>query len=139
AKKELSKNKTTIDTRLFDDGKYQLKVVADDGPSNPPTMALSHQLVNTSFLIDSTAPLLTGFTRQGKKIAFTVTDAVSIISHVRYSYDGKMWFPLFPVDKISDSKKESYDFVLKDIVGKKIIFIKVADEYKNSKVFQEEL
>ncbi len=63
------------------------------------------------------------------------------MSGVFYSYDGELWFPVFPVDMIADSRSENYSFILKDMdAGKnKYIFIKVTDEFDNSKVFQKEL
>ena len=129
----------TLDTRLFEDGKYLLKVVADDALSNPPAAAKTAELVSSPFLIDSTAPEIGAFTIQGSRVTFTVTDKTSLLARVLYSYDGKMWFPVFPVDNIADARSENYDFTLTDKKASKYFFIKVIDEFDNSKVFQKEL
>ncbi|MDQ1349776.1 MAG: hypothetical protein QG657_77, partial [Acidobacteriota bacterium] len=99
---------------------------------------------SSPFLVDSTAPELTNFSLQpgaNRRIAFTVVDKTSLVSGVFYSYDGELWFPVFPVDLIADSRSENYSFTLKDMdAGKnKYVFIKVTDEFDNSKVFQKEL
>jgi hypothetical protein len=40
---------------------------------------------------------------------------------------------------IGDSKSEDYKIGLKELANKKIIFIKVIDEFGNYKVYQKEL
>ena len=143
-KKDITATRTSLDTRLYQDGEYQLKVVADDSLANPPDMVETANLVSSPFLVDSTAPELTNFSIQAGQslhVVFTVTDKTSLVSGVYYSFSGELWFPVFPVDMIADSKTENYDFKLKtmDMDKSKSIFIKVVDEFDNSKVFQKEL
>ncbi|MCP5105396.1 MAG: fibronectin type III domain-containing protein, partial [bacterium] len=139
-KKDITGSTTLLDTKLFEDGKYLLKVTADDALANPPGTDKSNSLVSSPFLIDSTAPELAGFTLQGSRASYTVTDKTSLVARVLYSYDGKLWFPVFPVDIIADSRSEKYNFTLKNRSAEdKYIFIKVTDEFNNSKVFQKEL
>ncbi len=143
-KEDITTPKTTLDTQLFEDGEYLLKVVADDSLSNPPSMSKSTTLISFPFLIDSTAPELVNFSVQSgprPRVIFTVNDKTSLVAKVLYSYDGKIWFPVFPVDMIADSKTENYDFSLNDIDATKnrFIFFKVMDEFDNCKVFQKEL
>ena len=140
-KEDITTPGTTLDTQLFEDGKYLLKVVADDSLANPPSISKSTILISSPFLIDSTAPVVTNYSVQYRRVIFTVSDKTSLVAKVLYSYDGKIWFPVFPVDMIADSKSENYDFNLNDIDASKskYIFIKVMDEFDNCKVFQKEL
>lgn len=143
-KEDITTPRFTLDTRLYEDGEYRLKVIADDSLANPPDMTETANLVSAPFLVDSTAPELTNFTLQSgqrRKAVFTVTDKTSLVTGVFYSYDGQLWFPVFPVDMIADSRSENYNFTLKDMdaAKNKYIFIKVTDEFNNSKVFQKEL
>ncbi len=143
-KEDITTPRATLDTRLYEDGEYRLKVIADDSLANPPDMTETASLVSSPFLVDSTAPELTNFSLQPgphRRAVFTVADKTSLVSGVFYSYDGELWFPVFPVDMIADSRSENYSFILKDMdAGKnKYIFIKVTDEFDNSKVFQKEL
>jgi len=138
-KEDLDEKTLQLDTRLFQDGKYVLRVTADDSLANPPSLSKSSDMVSSPFLIDSTAPVVTNFSVIGNRLQFTVEDKTSIISNVLYSFDGKLWFPVFPVDLLNDSKNETFDFSLANLQGKKFIFLKVMDEFENCKVFQEEL
>lgn len=143
-KEDITTSRITLNTRLYEDGEYRLKVNADDSLANPPDMVETASLISSPFLVDSTAPELTNFSitsAQGRRVVFTVTDKTSLVAGVYYSYDGELWFPVFPVDMIADSKSENYDFKLKVMNNEKnkSIFIKVTDEYDNSKVFQKEL
>lgn len=140
-KEDITTANITLDTRLFEDGQYLLKVAADDSLANPPDISETAILVSSPFLIDSTAPEITNFSVTARRVAFTVNDKTSLVAGVLYSYDGELWFPVFPVDMVTDSKTETFDFILKDMdVNKnRYIFIKVMDEFDNSKVFQKEL
>jgi len=137
-KADINEKTLHLDTRLFQDGKYVLRVVADDSLSNPPSLSKSSDMVSSPFLIDSTAPVVTNFSVTGNRIQFIVEDKTSIISNVFYSFDGKLWYPVFPVDMLNDSKNETFDFNLKNLQAQKFIFLKVLDEFENCKVFQEE-
>ena len=106
--------------------------------SNPPSISKSNELESSPFLIDSTAPVVTGFSVTGNRISFAVEDKTSIIADVLYSFDGNLWYPVFPKDMLNDSKNENFEFNLSKLKAKKFIFLKVMDEYENCKVFQEE-
>ncbi len=140
-KENITDNKLELKTELFEDGKYLLKITADDSLSNPPSTAKSNSKISVPFLIDSTAPTVKNFSVKDKLITFSVSDETSIIANVLYSVDGEIWYPIFPKDMINDSKVEDYSFNLNvnGLSPKKIIFIKAADEFNNHKVFQKEI
>jgi hypothetical protein len=138
-KDDSTENKMDMDMELYQDGKYVLKVDADDSLSNPPSVMKSSSMVSSPFIIDSTPPVISNFSAVGSHIRFNVQDQTSVISRVLYSFDGKLWHPVFPVDGIDDSKTESYDADVKNTGAKKIIFLKAIDEYDNFSVFQAEL
>src|SRR4051812_28982274 len=50
----------TWDSTAFPDGRYKLRVTASDAPANPPGQALSSRLESDSFVIDNTAPQISG-------------------------------------------------------------------------------
>lgn len=137
-KEDITINTFKLYTELYQDGVYELQVKADDTLSNPPSVAKSNTLVSSPFIIDSTAPAVTGFNVTGENVKFRVEDKTSIIARVTYSFDGKLWFPVFPKDMINDSKTEAFDFQLKGLRSKKFLFIKVKDEFDNRSVFQQE-
>ena len=137
-KEDLTESKLELETRLYQDGRYVLRVEADDSLSNPPAISKSDTLDSSPFLIDSTAPEVSNVSVTGSSIRFTVEDKTSIIARVLYSFDGKLWYPVFPEDMINDSKVENYNFNLNKLSTRKFIFLKVMDEFDNAKVFQEE-
>lgn len=138
-KKDIPENSLKLNMELFGDGIYVIKVIADDSLDNPPSTARSVSKISGSFIIDSTAPLLSDLVRAGNQMKFKVNDLTSLISEVLYSYDGELWYPAIPDDMINDSRIETYAFRLKSGNQAKIIFIKIADEFGNSKVYQKEL
>ena len=140
-KENLTTRKFDLLTELFEDGKYVLKVAADDSLSNPPDTARTNSKISPPFIIDSTAPVLENFSAKERTLGFRVVDTTSIIAHVLYSLDGDLWYPVFPRDMINDSKAEDFSFTLNTDSPKfkKVVFIKVVDECNNYKVFQEEL
>ncbi|MCK4764461.1 MAG: hypothetical protein KAW12_19835, partial [Candidatus Aminicenantes bacterium] len=144
-KENLTETKLELDTELFEDGKYLLKVEAGDSFANPPAAAKSHAKISNPFIIDSTAPFIEDFTLQRSQVNFSVKDLTSLIAKVLYSFDGELWYPIFPKDKINDSKTENFSFNFashkqhRSLRAKKFIFIKVVDEFDNYKVFQREI
>lgn len=138
-KKNITENQISLQTELYEDGEYLLKVIADDSLFNPPSTSLSNSIISKPFVIDSTAPLLKNLLIKGNRISFQVLDHTSLIFQVLFSFDGELWSPVFPDDMINDSKSENFNFTLNSVKDKQIIFIKVIDEFYNYKVFEKEL
>jgi len=125
-----------INSELFEDGKYRIKVEVDDSLNNPPNLVKRDAKVSPPVIIDSTAPLVRNIQINNSVLKFNVVDQVSRVHNVLFSFDGKHWSPVFPVDMINDSKTEQYSLDLKSLKKGKMIFIKAVDEFRNSKVFQ---
>ncbi len=138
-KKDLSVKSFTIKPDLYDDGVYNLKIVADDSAVNPANIAKTHKKESRYFVLDSTAPVMRGFTAQSGRIKFTAKDETSIVKEVNYSVDGEKWFILFPVDGICDSSVENFSFNLPVRHRKGTVFIRLRDAEKNFKVFQRSI
>jgi len=128
-----------LDSELFADGKYLLKVQADDSLDNTPAWIKSASKISSPFVIDSTAPLLSEFSFAGGTVSFTANDESSALQQVSYSLDGKDWYPVFPEDMVTDSKVEKFKFVLSNPKNSRVLFIKIVDEFDNYKVFQNSI
>jgi len=128
-----------LDCELFPDGKYLLKVQADDGLDNAPSWVKTDTRTTPSFIIDSTAPVLSDFSFAGGSVRFTVRDEASAVAQVQFSLEGKDWYPVFPEDMVGDSKVEKFNFSLSNPKNSRLLFIKVADEFNNYKVFQQSI
>ena len=103
-----------LESDLFPDGGYEIRVVASDSPSHAAEDALTGEATSPRFEVDNTPPQIESLTAkvEGNKIrvTFRAVDSFSPIGHAEYSIDAGDWQVVDPVDKISDSKTESYDF-----------------------------
>jgi hypothetical protein len=126
------------DSTAFPDGKYVVRVTASDEPSNPPDQALTATLESDSFLIDNTAPEITGLLGSptgGKiEVRFHAKDTLSDIEKAEYSINGGEWCVVEPVTRLTDSKEEDYRVTLDRGTGETTIAVRVADEFENQSV-----
>lgn len=129
----------SIDTFVFEDGIYRVKIVASDNLSNPPDLALQAEKVSIPFFIDNTPPTLQELSFKeisGKRqIFFTAKDNLTPIKEVYYSYEFGKWFVAFPKDGICDSPSEG--FILEIPKDKKDIVLKVIDTLDNVTVIRK--
>jgi sugar lactone lactonase YvrE len=123
------------DTSSVPNGRYFVRVVAADTPSNSPTTALSGAMESTSFDIDNTPPTITitSFRRDGPRvtIAFDVRDANSSVQKADYSLDGDRWQTIYPKDGIADSRFEQFELVLEGEAGARGLILRAADALNN--------
>jgi hypothetical protein len=112
-KDKLRDNFYTIDGATLADGRYIIKVVASDGPDNPPDQKLSNERLSEPVDIDNTPPVIklaAPATTSGDvvRVVFNVDDATGKIKKADVSVDGATWVPAFPDDGIADGGHESY-------------------------------
>jgi hypothetical protein len=112
-KDKLRDNFYTIDGATLADGRYVIKVVASDGPDNPPGQKLTGERLSEPVDIDNTPPVVKVVgqpqtTRDSIRIVFAVDDATGKVKKADASIDGAAWAPVFPDDGIADSGHETY-------------------------------
>lgn len=120
-------NYYVFDTTFFPDGKYRIKIVASDLPSNTESDALKTEKISRSFLIDNTPPII-NVSREGNTYVVKVEDPGSGVKELRYSKDGKNWILLSPEDGICDGKQEVFR-----IKAKGIFALRAVDRHGNVK------
>jgi sugar lactone lactonase YvrE len=132
-----------LETDLFPDGGYEIKVVASDEPSHSPGDALTGEKTSDRFEVDNTPPKVefTSARIDGTKLhmAFKAVDGFSPITRAEYSIDADDWQTAEPVGQISDYKVESYDLTVpmpttdaKDTpTGEHTVVVRVFDRYDN--------
>jgi len=137
-KEELKTTSYSWDSTSMPDGRYQIKVVADDKFSNPVNLVKTAEKISEPFEIDNTQPIIGDITATKNPngsftIAFSAEDNMNHIQKIRFSIDGGDWQIAFPVDEIFDSKKEDFSFStpadLKD--GEHSIIIKITEAAGN--------
>jgi hypothetical protein len=101
----------TWDTTNVADGRYIIRVVASDAPSNSVERALSGERESDPVEVDNTPPTLTATVRRqgnASALAVHVHDARSAIQKLEYSLGGGAWQLVYPVDGLADSPDEDY-------------------------------
>lgn len=123
------------DTTSVPNGRYIVKIVASDAPSNPPASALSGSMESAAFDIDNTPPVIavTAARREGGRtiIAFEARDDYSAVQRADYSLDGDRWHPIYPKDGIADSRLEQFELVLEGEAAARGVIIRAFDALNN--------
>ena len=129
----LSKTIVAWDTSTMPDGRYELRVEAEDSPDNPPGETLTGTRVSRPFTVDNTPPVISDLTvGVDGTIRFRASDAGSPIRRASVSVDGGPARVVRPVDGIADSTSEDYDAQLDDFPeGAGSVIVKVEDDMGN--------
>lgn len=113
-KDNVSERYYSFDAGLLPDGGYTIKIVASDALSHSPGDALSTEKESSRFEVDTTPPAIQnlGATLNAGviQVTFRSVDNFSPIKRAEYSLDAGEWQFVEPVDQISDSKSEDYNF-----------------------------
>jgi hypothetical protein len=139
-KDDLTDKAYSFDASLLPDGGYTIKVVASDAPSHSPGDALTTSRESRRFEVDTTPPRIENLTAllEGTQIRvhFRAEDGFSAIKRAEYSVDAGDWKYVEPVDQLSDSRTENYDFKIsleaaKDAASEHVVVVRVYDKYDN--------
>jgi hypothetical protein len=140
---KIQENYLSWDSTAFPDGKYVVRITASDSPSNPPDQALSSSRETDPFLIDNTAPVITGLsgtaapgtTAGGKiEVRFHAKDALSTLGKAEYSVNGGDWTVVEPTTRLTDSTELDYRVTVDRGAGETTIAVRVSDEFENQAV-----
>ncbi|MFA6560949.1 MAG: hypothetical protein WCV00_03460 [Verrucomicrobiia bacterium] len=122
----------TFDTRSFPDGYYRMKVVAADAPGNPAGKGLTASIESVAFAVDNTLPAITVRSAQVAggvlTVKFTVADALTPITLVEVSADGRDWFPALPPAAATGAREQEFTIRLP---GAKSALLRARDEVGN--------
>jgi hypothetical protein len=113
---EVDERFVNLESDLFPDGGYTIRVVASDSPSRSADDTLTGEAVSPRFEVDNTPPRIDQLNAKVEgdqiRLTFRAVDSFSPISHAEYTIDADDWQLVDPVGQISDSKTESYDFAV---------------------------
>jgi hypothetical protein len=132
------------DTVAMPDGRYTLKIIASDTPSNPADLSLKGEKESRSFDVDNTPPRLKAVQASrsdgGHHLTFRAEDDASAIRIVEYAVDSGKWNVVYPTDGICDSKQEDFDVAVPGYAeGVHILVVKVTDLLDNIATARVEL
>lgn len=138
--KELDETYHVWDARTLPDGRYEVRILADDSPGNPPDSKLTDARISEPIVVDNTPPDVTvGAVPGGGKgratVNATMTDALSFIAEASYSVDSdEKWVPLSALDDIFDSPSEAVSFTVDGLEpGEHRIALRVRDQHNNTR------
>jgi hypothetical protein len=138
-KDELSQSKYQWDGRTVEDGRYEVRVTADDRKSNTPETALTGSRISDVFIIDNTAPKIQQADLKVKgtdvMVNMVVTDVFSVLGKVRYTVNSnEKWITVLPDDFVYDTLTETFTFTINDLSpGEHVIAFSVADDLENTR------
>lgn len=106
----LTRTELDWNTETVADGLYELKVVVSDERSNPPELALAHELLSPPFLVDNRRPELRDvrWDTAAGTLRGQAVDALSAIGELAYSIDGGDLLPIAPSDGLLDDLSEDF-------------------------------
>jgi sugar lactone lactonase YvrE len=118
------------DTSTVPNGRYVVRIVASDAPSNPEQLALAADKESEPFDVDNTPPTVTATLSQASplRVRATVRDDNSLVRRTEYAIDGGRWEEVHPVDGINDAQEESYEIAPKQVApGPHVIVVRATD------------
>lgn len=113
-KQDISENFVTLDGLSLADGKYTIKIIVKDSPSNPAGQYLAGERLSETFIIDNSQPVVTVIgtpliSGNKAKVMFAASDKSSYIARAEFSVNGGEWQVVYAEDGISDGPDERYN------------------------------
>lgn len=137
-KDNLTDPKFDWNTRQLADGRYQIKVVASDQPSNPLGEALTASRYSDPVVVDNTPPAIgdakSTVDQDSATVSLRVVDRTSIVASVQYALDSTGdWQGVLPSGMLYDSPDETVKFTVPKLAaGPHQLTIRASDSQGNT-------
>jgi hypothetical protein len=132
------------DSRTVPDGKYEIRVVADDRTGNAPGTELQDARLSDLVIVDNTAPevqveRVERVGKSGVRVQVLASDALSPIAEAAYRLDSQEESRvLIADDEVFDSPEERLTIALQDLEpGDHWLSIRVSDDQGNARYISE--
>jgi len=124
-------------TQRVPDGRYIVRVTADDRPDNPGDMAMTASRRASPVLVDNSPPALEAENAvNGNQVTVSgiAKDVLSPIQSLAYTLDDDdEYHPILPGDLIFDSTQESWDVTISDLSpGPHVLTLRATDTRGNT-------
>jgi hypothetical protein len=122
------------DTSTVPNGRYVIRVTANDSPSNPESLALSSEKESDPFDVDNTPPTVSLILVPPSTVRALVRDDSSLVRKAEYSVDGGRWQEVHPVDGINDEMEETYEISVANLgsAGPHVVVVRGTDLLGNA-------
>jgi hypothetical protein len=127
----------TIDTHSLPDGRYRIRVTANDRAGNAQGEERSGEGFSAPFTVDNTPPAVTRLEvtaeRAGVRVSGTAEDAESSLSRLEVAYDGEDWRAVTPTGGFTDAQRLEFQTRVSDLKpGIHSVGIRAVDAAGNS-------
>ena len=135
---DIEKDSFEWDGKTVEDGRYEVRVTANDERSNTDATKLTGSRISEPVVVDNTGPVIKRslVRKDGKTVTLElrITDELSAIGRVNYTVDSnKEWIGAVPDDLVYDTTDEDFTVVIEDLKpGEHIISVKVTDDVGNT-------
>lgn len=137
-KDELEADSYEWDSRTVEDGRYEIRVVVDDGRSNTTATKLTGSRISEPVVVDNTGPTIRKYAieKNGKAatLKIQITDELSVIGSLEYTIDSNAeWKGTLPDDFVFDTTDESFTITTEDLApGEHVIALRIKDAAENA-------
>ena len=137
-KDDLALPKFEWDGRTVEDGRYEVRVTADDRKGNSPDTKLTGSRISDPFVIDYTPPTIeqAAVAVEGNAVVLglKVRDALTVIGKVAYTVNSsEQWNSVLPDDGVCDTTVETFTIRIADLKsGPNVIAVSAADDLGNT-------
>ncbi|MEN6338159.1 MAG: hypothetical protein ABFE01_28210 [Phycisphaerales bacterium] len=136
-KDEVEADNYEWDSKTVEDGRYEIRVTADDVRSNTVATKLTGSRISEPIVVDNTGPAIRKYAieKNGKSatLKLQVTDDLSVINSLDYTVDSNAeWKGALPDDFVFDTTDESFTILTDDLEpGEHIIAVRIKDDVDN--------
>jgi hypothetical protein len=129
----LTVNRLAWNTASVPEGRYQIRVRADDSPDNDAEQVLHDELISVPVLVDNHQPMVKGLAFKGGVVVGVAKDNFSAIAAVEFAVDTGPWIPSEAADGLFDETEEAFELTFeKDIEpGPHAVGVRVYDRAGN--------
>jgi hypothetical protein len=131
----LSERMFVLDTRRLPDGPYYARLTVSDASARPAGEGLAGHRESGVFIVDNTAPELSGVSVGSgpvRTLSAVATDATSLIERLEYSVDGGDWRTVRPRDGVADAAREELAVELGELPpGEHTVIVRAVDTAQN--------
>lgn len=137
-KEDYSQSELEWDSRTVEDGRYEIKVVANDAPANTPASALTASRISDPVVVDNTGPKIhSHFIENGADgitLGLVVRDHLSAVTKLDYTVNSNQrWQGAIPEDLVYDTTEETFRIRITDLEsGPHVVAVRVHDDLGNT-------
>jgi hypothetical protein len=137
-KKDIEADNYEWDGKTVEDGRYEVRVVANDERGNSPDTKLTSSRISEPIVVDNTGPVIRKYAieKNGKAatLKLEVADELTAIDKLEYTIDSNAeWKGTLPDDFVCDTTDESFTISTGELTpGEHVVALRITDDVGNA-------